>query len=51
MTPEELGALGHRFTRQARQAAAAGDDEGAQALRECAAIARAEARRRREQVT
>lgn len=51
MTPEELGALGHRFARQARQAAAAGDPESARDLRECAAIARAEARRRREQGT
>lgn len=51
MTPEDLGLLGHRFTRLARQADAARDPEAADGWRECADIARAEARRRREQAT
>lgn len=48
MTPDDLAALGEFFARRAREAAAARDPEGADAARECAAIARAEARRRRE---
>ena len=51
MTPEDLGLLGHRFARLARQAAARHDPEAADAWRECADIARAEARRRRGQAT
>ena len=51
MTPEDLGLLGHRFARRAREADAARDPEAADEWRECADIARAEGRHRREQAT